>query len=210
MRISGRNRAGQRAGGYSIGRNTQCRNFIMALFNGYNTVAGEDGSTLSGSKKQRASAVRNADQIVGGGPETDRSTRDPRCADGPGRPLPPVCSGPGAGRGLATGMTAPAAPCGTQKRRPPELCRRPPFLMKRLSFFLPPVFFGPAYSLTLLPVGGRTPGTLPGSARCCGGRAARNGWDSDSPQFERSGPRAGRYLPAAAPHAPSAAPEYTE
>ncbi len=44
----------------------------MALFNGYNTVAGEDGSTLSGSKKQRASAVRNADQIVGGGPETDR------------------------------------------------------------------------------------------------------------------------------------------
>lgn len=41
----------------------------------------------------------------GGGPGTDRSAGDSRCADGSGRPLPPVCSGPGAGRGLAAGIT---------------------------------------------------------------------------------------------------------
>lgn len=39
-------------------KRAQCHDFIMALPDGYNTVIGEDGSTLSGGEKQRISIAR--------------------------------------------------------------------------------------------------------------------------------------------------------
>lgn len=51
-------------------KRAQCHEFISALPDGYQTMVGEGGSTLSGGEKQRISithrltAVRNADQIL--------------------------------------------------------------------------------------------------------------------------------------------------
>lgn len=39
-------------------KKAQCHNFIMQLPNGYNTVVGEGGSSLSGGEKQRISIAR--------------------------------------------------------------------------------------------------------------------------------------------------------
>ena len=39
-------------------KKARCRDFIMALPNGYDTVVGEGGGTLSGSEKQRISIAR--------------------------------------------------------------------------------------------------------------------------------------------------------
>ncbi|MFA9381802.1 MAG: ATP-binding cassette domain-containing protein, partial [Acetanaerobacterium sp.] len=39
-------------------KKARCHNFIMALENGYDTMVGEGGSTLSGGEKQRISIAR--------------------------------------------------------------------------------------------------------------------------------------------------------
>lgn len=43
---------------HSAAKSAQCHEFIMALPEGYNTVVGEGGSTLSGGEKQRISIAR--------------------------------------------------------------------------------------------------------------------------------------------------------